>query len=43
VKCEDTEINNFVLAKILRKSNIVVLKYVNNDDRVKPVVVLEYL
>jgi hypothetical protein len=49
VKYEETEINNWVLAQILRKLNFVVLKYVNNfigrknDDRVKLFVVLKYL
>jgi hypothetical protein len=49
VKYEETEINNLVLAQILRKLNFVVLKYVNNFigrknyDRVKPVVVFKYL
>ena len=43
MKYEETEINNLVLAKVLRKSNFVVLKCVNSDHRVKPVVVVKYL
>jgi len=49
VKYEETEINNLVLAHILRKLNFVVLKYLNNfigrknDDRVKLFIVLKYL
>jgi hypothetical protein len=49
VKCEETEIDNLVLAHILRKLNFVVLKYVNNiigrknNDGVKQIVVFKHL
>ena len=49
MKYEETEVNNLVLAHILRKLNFVALKYLNNfigrknDDRVKLFVVLKYL